>query len=156
MSRDRLARHYLSQLLETMCYLHDMQVIHRDLKPENVVLDVNKNTKLIDFGTCKILNPQLISQEAHQRIACVRNLREDDQPERASFVGSSKYLSPEALASEYYYASDVWSFGIIAYYFYHSKLPFEGGNNYEIFIAIKSTEAEISESVPEAAQQLIR
>jgi serine/threonine protein kinase len=64
MSRDRLAKHYLSQLLETMCYIHQREIIHRDLKPENVVLDTNKNMKLIDFGTCKILNQSILSQEA--------------------------------------------------------------------------------------------
>ena len=31
-------------------YIHKMGVVHRDLKPENLLLDNNKNIKIIDFG----------------------------------------------------------------------------------------------------------
>jgi 5'-AMP-activated protein kinase catalytic alpha subunit len=30
--------------------LHKIRVVHRDLKPENLLLDHNKNLKLVDFG----------------------------------------------------------------------------------------------------------
>lgn len=93
------------------------------------MLDGSGNAKLIDFGTCKILDDRLLPEEALQTIRNTRNSG-DDQAARASFVGSCKYLAPESLASEYFFASDVWSFGCIAYYFYHNQLPFEGDNNY--------------------------
>lgn len=79
LSRDRLARHYLSQLLETMCYMHSQGVIHRDLKPENVVLDSKKNSKVIDFGTCKILNEELIPAAARKRIVETREKSRDGE-----------------------------------------------------------------------------
>ena len=31
-------------------YLHRLRVVHRDLKPENLLLDYNKNIKIVDFG----------------------------------------------------------------------------------------------------------
>jgi len=30
--------------------LHRLKVVHRDLKPENLLLDDNKNIKIVDFG----------------------------------------------------------------------------------------------------------
>jgi renal tumor antigen len=45
-------RMYMKQLVSAVGYMHDHGYFHRDLKPENMVLVDNKNTRLIDFGTC--------------------------------------------------------------------------------------------------------
>ena len=37
-----------------MEYLHKLRVCHRDLKPENLLLDENKNIKIVDFGLSNI------------------------------------------------------------------------------------------------------
>jgi len=31
-------------------YLHELGIVHRDLKPENLLLDHEKNIRLVDFG----------------------------------------------------------------------------------------------------------
>ena len=49
-----LARHYFTQTLLAVMYLHERRVFHRDIKPENCVLDHNFNLKLTDFGTNKV------------------------------------------------------------------------------------------------------
>lgn len=33
-----------------MDYLHRLGIVHRDLKPENMLLDNEKNIKIVDFG----------------------------------------------------------------------------------------------------------
>jgi serine/threonine protein kinase len=54
-----LARHIAGEIILALEYMHNMGVIHRDLKPGNVVLDKQFHIKLIDFATCKVLNPKI-------------------------------------------------------------------------------------------------
>jgi 5'-AMP-activated protein kinase catalytic alpha subunit len=41
---------FFQELISGIEYLHRLRVVHRDLKPENLLLDYNKNIKIVDFG----------------------------------------------------------------------------------------------------------
>ena len=44
-------------LLRSLAFIHEADVIHRDIKPQNILLDSNLNVKLCDFGFSRsILN----------------------------------------------------------------------------------------------------
>ena len=62
-------------------YIHSIGVVHRDLKPENLLLDANKNIKIVDFGLSNTYkhNEQL-------KTAC----------------GSPCYAAPEMIAGKKY------------------------------------------------------
>ena len=44
------ARFYFRQLIEAVDHLHKKGMVHRDLKMENLLLDIDFNLKLADFG----------------------------------------------------------------------------------------------------------
>lgn len=55
------ARRIYHQLMEGLQYCHRKCITHRDIKLENILLDENRNVKIIDFGfSTKIPNEQKV------------------------------------------------------------------------------------------------
>ncbi|OCT88603.1 serine/threonine-protein kinase 10-A-like [Xenopus laevis] len=86
------------QMLEALAYLHSMKIIHRDLKAGNVLLTLDGEIKLADFG---------VSAKN------VKTLQRRD-----SFIGTPYWMAPEVVMCEtmkdspYDYKADIWSLGI--------------------------------------------
>lgn len=88
-------RFYVSQVLLSLEYLHQMKIIYRDLKLENILIDRTGNVKMVDLGLARVLTKS--------------------EPCR-SFCGTIHYLAPEIIAGkEYNEAVDWWSLGVLAY-----------------------------------------
>ena len=79
---------------------------HRDLKPENLLLDQDKNLKIVDFGLSNMYTPGNMLKTA---------------------CGSPCYAAPEMIAGKRYHGlkSDIWSSGVVLYAMVCGFLPFE-------------------------------
>ncbi|TYG99643.1 hypothetical protein ES288_A10G211500v1 [Gossypium darwinii] len=80
-----------------LAYLHEdcnQKIIHLDIKPQNILLDVNFNAKISDFGLSKP-----IERDQSQVITRMR--------------GTPGYMAPEWLSSVITEKVDVYSFGIV-------------------------------------------
>ena len=47
---ERRSSVYVDQMADALQYLHSKNVIHRDIKPENLLLGLNGELKIADFG----------------------------------------------------------------------------------------------------------
>lgn len=89
---------------------HKLGIIHRDLKPQNVILTPRGIPKLLDFG-----------------IAFTQAGDTVDLTQEGHFVGSPKYVSPEQIQGQPLTArSDIYSFGLLAYYVLTGQDAFRG------------------------------
>ena len=93
-------------------YLHEdaeQCVLHRDIKSANVLLDMEFNTKVGDFGMAKLVDPRLRTQQT-------------------GVVGTYGYLAPEYVkggrASR---ESDMYSFGVVALEIGSGRRTYEDG-----------------------------
>jgi serine/threonine protein kinase len=98
----------LYQLADAVSLLNVFGIIHKDLKISNILLsdhsEQNFNIKLIDFGLSKVIGKYEYLKET---------------------TGTLIYISPEVINKKAYnFKEDVWTFGIIAYYLYKHKFPF--------------------------------
>jgi serine/threonine protein kinase len=96
-----------TQLAHTILYLHQNGIVHRDIKDENIVIDLNLNVKLIDFGSADRI------PSSHTDYF-------------TSFRGTKRYISPELLESLVHRGPevDVWSLGIVLYTLAFGSPPF--------------------------------
>jgi 5'-AMP-activated protein kinase, catalytic alpha subunit len=118
-------------------YLAANGISHRDIKPENILLDANKDIKLIDFGLGKPY-----SQGELIKTAC----------------GSPCYAAPEMVARKYYRGEqvDIWSSGITLFAMLCGYLPFDDEDISVLYSKILKGEFEVPSYLSSEATDLLR
>ena len=105
---ERQACRFFQEIIDSLEYLHSLNIVHRDIKPENLLLDTTGHhisLKLIDFGISNCYNPDKLLNTP---------------------CGTASYAPPEMHKGEEYYGllSDVWSAGVVLYAMVFGYLPF--------------------------------
>ena len=127
---DRL--HAITYLLKCMAYIESIDLYHGDIKMENIMIDYEsmcpKNNqykyeiKLIDFGSSTFILSGHFSK-------------------LTEIIGTSHYLSPEAISGHFSSMCDIWSCGIVLYTLLAGEFPFykhyQNCEDYELFNMIK-------------------
>jgi serine/threonine protein kinase len=100
----------LSQIAPALTLVHRNGIVHRDLKPANILLDVNNNAYIGDFGLAKWQH------------------RDSSASESGDIIGTPRYLSPEQADRETYSEitgrADIYSLGIILFELLTGQHPF--------------------------------
>lgn len=113
-----------------------MGIVHRDLKPENLLLDHEKNIKLVDFGLSNTYK-----QGCLLKTAC----------------GSPCYAAPEMIAGQEYHGSrvDVWSCGVILYAMICGYLPFEDPDTTSLYKKILKGDFALPQHVSKEGSEML-
>jgi eukaryotic-like serine/threonine-protein kinase len=99
---------YVKEIGEALDYAHGLGFVHRDIKPGNVLLDVQGNPFVADFGLAKIVGGGSITQSG------------------VGMIGTPHYMSPEqGLGRPVDGRSDLYALGIMLYEMLTGQVPYD-------------------------------
>jgi serine/threonine protein kinase len=102
----------LEDILTTLEFVHQQQVIHRDIKPSNLIRrNSDQKIVLIDFGSVKQIGAQLDIHD--QTTAATLGGEEHEQTSMTIAIGSYGYMPNEQLAGKPRFSSDVYAVGMV-------------------------------------------
>nr|POE58998.1 serine/threonine-protein kinase ark1 [Quercus suber] len=102
------AAHCIAQMAAALRYLHRKHVIHRDIKPENILVGLNGEIKISDFGWS-------VHAPGNRR---------------TTYCGTLDYLPPEMIVPRspgrsYDEKVDLWALGVLMFELLVGEAPFE-------------------------------
>jgi serine/threonine protein kinase len=128
------AARYICQMSDAIAYCHSKHVIHRDIKPENILVGLNGELKLADFGW------SVHAPSSRRKTLC----------------GTLDYLPPEMVTGKEHDAkADVWELGVLLYEFLVGSPPFESDTQRATCRRIRDVDLRFPHFVTPLARDLI-
>ncbi len=136
---------FCTQMCEAVGYAHDHELIHRDIKPANIMLDLNGQAILMDFGIVKIVGGQYNTATG-------------------ATIGTARYMSPEQIRSERAdERSDIYSLGVTLYEMINGRTPYQADSVLTLMMMvlddplpdIRETRKEIPESLAAVVEKAL-
>jgi hypothetical protein len=96
-----------ADLADALHYAHEKGLVHRDVKPANVIINVQDQPILMDFGIAKI-----VGGSQHTATGAV--------------LGTARYMSPEQIQGQRVDArADIYALGVMLFEMVSGRAPFE-------------------------------
>ncbi|NHA15548.1 serine/threonine-protein kinase [Thioalkalivibrio sp. XN279] len=126
--------------VRAMHYAHTRGLVHRDIKPSNIMLTIDNEVRVIDFG---------IAMWQDAEISAIRGV-----------AGSPSYMSPEQVkADEVTPRSDLYALGAVMYELLTGRRPFKASNLakllHQIVFATPLPIHRIRTDVPEDLEEIV-
>ena len=139
-------RSLMREILQSVCYLHSLNIIHRDIKAENILLDDKLHPHLSDFGLATKTNDTMYHYEVY---------------------GTPSYMAPEMVQCAvdhdhvgYGKPVDLWSCGVLMYQLIFGRRPFDHRKQLIMLRSIRNADYSFPYTewnhISESAKDLIR
>ncbi|MBM4342003.1 MAG: serine/threonine protein kinase [Deltaproteobacteria bacterium] len=94
---------------------HQKGIVHRDIKPDNLMVSVDGQVKLMDFGIATAMDMEGMTATG-------------------AIVGSPAHMAPEQIEGEEVdHRCDLFALGIVLYFLVTRRLPFHASNPHALF-----------------------
>jgi serine/threonine protein kinase/Tfp pilus assembly protein PilF len=123
----RQAAELIAKMAHTVHYAHEHGIVHRDIKPGNILLDVNGEPHLADFGLATLVETES---------AMTRTME---------VLGTPSYMAPEQAVgnnAQFTSATDVYGLGAVLYQLLTDHPPFTGGTTFETIKLVLDSEPQ--------------